>query len=154
MSINRMGAREITRLWKVAGRLWSGSAATIARMPADALPLALRRAFESARHVGPPAGADRRGEARNEACGDVVVIWLATVEDGEARQVRAAGFKAQGCPAAMATAAAACDVLPGLRVDASLPEELARRFEAFFGAPKAAHRHALALVAEALRSAR
>jgi NifU-like protein involved in Fe-S cluster formation len=123
-------------------------------MSAADLPLALRRAFEAARHVGPPAGADRRGEARNEACGDIVVIWLATEAEGELRRVRAAGFKAQGCPAAMATAAAACDVLPGLRVEATLPEDLARRFEAHFGAPKAAHRHALALVAQAVRSAR
>jgi NifU-like protein involved in Fe-S cluster formation len=119
-------------------------------MPAD-LPLALRRAFEAARHVGPPAGADHRGEARNEACGDIIVMWLATVTEGEARLVRAAGFKAQGCPSAMATAAAACDVLPGLRVDASLPDEAVRRFEAHFGAPKPAHRHALAMVWEALR---
>ena len=123
-------------------------------MPADALPPTLRAAFEAARHVGPPAGADRRGEARNEACGDVVVIWLATAEEGEARVVCAAGFKAQGCPAAMATAAAACELLPGLRADEALADELARRFEAHFGAPKPAHRHALALVEQALRSAR
>jgi NifU-like protein involved in Fe-S cluster formation len=118
------------------------------------LPAGLRRAFEAARHIGPPAGADRRGEARNEACGDIVVLWLATAAEGEARVVLAAGFKAQGCPAAMATAAAACDVLPGLRADESLPAELARRFEARFGACKPAHRHALSLVCEGLRVAR
>ena len=132
----------------------SPPAANIARMAADALPPALRDAFDAARHVGPPPGADRRGEARNEACGDVVVLWLATAAEGEARVVRAAGFKAQGCPAAMATAAAACEVLPGLRADASLAEGLSRGFEARFGIPRAAHRHALALVVEALRTAR
>ena len=123
-------------------------------MPADALPPALRAAFDASRHVGPPPGADRRGEARNAACGDVVVLWLATAADGDARVVRAAGWQAQGCPAAMVTAAAACEVLPGLRADATLAEELARGFASRFGAPKPAHAHALALLCEAARTAR
>ena len=121
----------------------------------EPLPASLREVFDASRHVGAPAGAQRRGEARNEACGDVVVIWL-RVGEGEAgaQVVEAAGFKAQGCPAAMAAAAGACDVLPGLRADERLAEQLAAAFSARFGAPRAAHRHALTLVCEAASGAR
>jgi len=119
-------------------------------MPADALPPELRAVFDASRHVGAPAGAQRRGEARNEACGDVVVIWLRVgAGDAGAQLVEAAGFKAQGCPAAMAAAAGACEVLEGLRADERLGERLSEAFCARFGAPRAAHRHALALVCEA-----
>ena len=115
----------------------------------------LREHFERPRNVGEPeGGADLRGEARNAACGDHLVVYLrleARAGGGAAaRAIAAAGFRAQGCPAAMATASAACGELAGLAVGPSLPEELARRFEARYGAPRPAHRHALALVAEAL----
>ena len=119
----------------------------------DPLPASLREVFAASRHVGPPPGAQRRGEARNEACGDVVVIWL-RVGDRDAPLVEAAGFKAQGCPATMAAAAGACEVLVGLRADGALADELAAAFRARFGAPRPAHRHALALVCEAAGAAR
>jgi len=118
----------------------------------EPLPAPLREVFDASRHVGAPAGAQRRGEARNEACGDVVVIWL-RVGAGDAPVIEAAGFKAQGCPAAMAAAAGACEVLVGLRADARLGDQLAAAFSARFGAPRTAHRHALALVCEAVGSA-
>jgi NifU-like protein involved in Fe-S cluster formation len=121
-------------------------------MPADALPPELRAVFDASLHVGAPAGAQRRGEARNEACGDVVVIWL-RVGAGDAPVVEAAGFKAQGCPAAMAAAAGACEVLAGLRADSKLGETLRATFAARFGEPRPAHRHALTLVCDAAGAA-
>ena len=114
----------------------------------DPLPASLRAVFDASRHVGAPAGAQRRGEARNEACGDVVVIWL-KVGAGDAPRIEAAGFKAQGCPAALAAAAGACEVLAGLPADAGLGEALRAAFTARFGEPRAAHRHALALACAA-----
>jgi len=109
----------------------------------------LREHFERPRHVGEPeGGADLRGEARNAACGDVLAVYLRLQSDG--RTIAAAGFRAQGCPAAMATASAACSVLEGLAVDELLPAALVARFEQRFGAPRPAHRHALALVGQAL----
>jgi NifU-like protein involved in Fe-S cluster formation len=121
-------------------------------MAADALPTALRECLLGTRRVGPPPGGpSRRGEARNAACGDVVVLWLAV--EGEPAVVRAAGFKAQGCPAAMAAAAGACEVLPGLRADGGLAQALRTRFVDRFGEPRAAHGHALALVVEAAEAA-
>ena len=114
-------------------------------MPKGALPPALRDHFDRPRNVGAPAGAQRRGEARNEACGDVVVVWLRVAGP----VVDAAGFKAQGCPAALAMASAACDLLAGMQADGTLPERLRQAHAAAFGVPAAAHRHALALVVEA-----
>ncbi len=114
------------------------------------LPAHLHEHFHSDLHAGPPEGGhDRRGEARHPACGDILVIYLAT-EEGH---VRAAGFKAQGCPAAMGTAAAACAVLAGLPVDGDLPETLRACFVDTYGEPAPAHRHALGLVVTALGAA-
>ena len=119
------------------------------------LPDALAAHFHADRHVGPPP--DRhpdarlgRGEARHPACGDHVVVWLALREG----RVDAAGFKAVGCPAALATAAAVCGVAAGLPADADLDAALTAAFTAACGAPAPAHRHALALVLRAVDAAR
>jgi NifU-like protein involved in Fe-S cluster formation len=113
-------------------------------------PEALRAHFDAPHHVGePPGGADLRGEARNPACGDHLVIYLACA-DG---RVTAAGFRAQGCPAAMATASAACSVLEGQPADPALSDALEPLFTERFGEPRAAHRHALALCVAALQGA-
>ncbi len=113
------------------------------------LPEALREHFLSDRYVGRPPGHQFEGEARNAACGDHVVIFLA-VEQG---RVSAAGFKARGCPASMAMASATCSLLEGLTVDEGLPQAFVARYESALGAPPAAHRHALALCSEALGAA-
>jgi len=122
----------------------------------ERLPDHLRGHFDAPRHVGEPeGGAHLRGEARNAACADHVVLYLrlGVPTPGSISTVEAAGFRARGCPVAMATASAACEVLPGLTADAALPEALAARFEQRFGAPRPMHRHALSLVVEALRAA-
>jgi NifU-like protein involved in Fe-S cluster formation len=100
-------------------------------MPAEALPPTLREHFDRPRHVGAPEGAGLRGEARNEACGDILVLWLRV--GGSPARVEAAGWKAQGCPATLATASAACEVLPGLPADSSLPARLEGAHAAAFG---------------------
>ena len=40
----------------------------------------LRDHVRNPRHAGEPTRWDRRGEARNAACGDHVVVYLATAE--------------------------------------------------------------------------
>jgi len=113
-------------------------------------PEALRAHFNAPHHVGePPGGAELRGEARNLACRDHLVIYLALSHG----QVSAAGFRARGCPACMAIASAACSLLEGLPADATLPKALEQLFDERFGAPRPAHRHALALCTESLRDA-
>ncbi len=127
----------------------------------DRLPDALREHLQQPRNVGEPdGGADLRGEARNAACGDVVVLFLklgaasAAMPGPPARLIVEAGFLAQGCPASMTTASAACELLPGLPADESLPDALEQRFLERFGTPRPAHRHAMGLVREALRQRR
>jgi len=128
--------------------------ATIGRV--QRFPEHLRQHFDRPERVGEPAGgADRIGEARNAACGDQLVVYLRCEPvAGGGERVAAAGFRAQGCPAAMATASAACSVIAGLPADATLPDALAARFEERFGAPAPAHRHALALFTAALSALR
>ena len=132
----------------------AGRRATIGRV--RRFPEHLRQHFERPERVGEPeGGADRVGEARNAACGDRLVVYLrCEPAPGGAERVAAAGFRAQGCPAAMATASAACSVISGLAADERLPAALAARFEQHFGAPAPAHRHALALFSEALSALR
>jgi len=114
------------------------------------LPERLLQHLREPRHVGEPAGgASHRGEARNAACRDLLVIFL-RVEQG---CVAAAGFKATGCPAALGTSSAATELLPGLAPDATLPERLRERFVEAYGEPAAMHRHALSLVMEAVEKA-
>jgi nitrogen fixation NifU-like protein len=113
-------------------------------------PDVLRAHFETPHRIGePPGGAHLRGEARNPVCGDHLVIYLRLKEG----RVEAAGFRAKGCPAALATGSAACSVLEGLAVDATLPETLRRTFSERFGAPRPTHNHALSLCVEALAHA-
>lgn len=137
------------------------------------LPDSLRAALEHTTRVGePPGGAHARGEARNEACGDVVVVWLQWEgEDGEAttrdagaadgersgpppRRVARAGFKAQGCPATMATLAGLCEVIEGLALEGAWERTLRAEFARRFGESPPAHGHALQLGLQALRAAR
>ncbi len=114
------------------------------------LPDELLQHLREPRHVGAaPGGETHRGEARNAACRDHLVLSL-RVEDGV---VASAGFKAHGCPAAIGTGSAAAQLLAGLPHDASLPEAARARFVERYGEPAALHRHALALVVEALGSA-
>ena len=122
----------------------------------QAFPEHLKQHFERPERVGEPeGGADRLGEARNPACGDHLVVYLRCERGpGGVERVAAAGFRAQGCPAAMATASAACSVIAGLASDGALPRALAARFEERFGVPAPAHRHALALFSEALNALR
>ncbi len=113
------------------------------------LPDYLQVHFDAPGRVGPPAtGFDRRGEARNPACGDHLVLFVHT-DDGF---VREAGFKAMGCPAFMAIAAAATELLPGLAADAALPDRAARAYRERYGELAPMHRHALALVEASLAS--
>ena len=60
------------------------------------LPEHLHEHFLSDRFVGSPEGGhDLRGEARNAACGDHVVVYLSL---GGERRVSAAGFPTQEGP--------------------------------------------------------
>ena len=98
----------------------------------------------------PSGGYDLVGEARNAACRDHLVLYLATAEG----RVTAAGFRASGCPAALGIGSAAAELLPGLGFDDGLGAALRLRFTDAYGEPSALHRHALQLVLESLAGLR
>jgi NifU-like protein involved in Fe-S cluster formation len=109
----------------------------------------LREHVQNPRRAGEPAVWQHRGEARNPACGDHVVVFL-EVREG---RVIGSGFLARGCPAAMGLASAAGTLLEGLAADATLPGAARERYEAAWGKPRPAHRHALSLYSDALAAA-
>lgn len=84
----------------------------------------------------------RRGEAHNPICRDHVILYLQL--DGE--RIEAAGFRATGCPAAMAYASAATEWLGGRALDSELATKLVAALTDDHGEPGAARRHALAMV--------
>jgi len=106
------------------------------------LPDSLRAHRLAPVHPGEPARVDRRGEARNPICRDHVIVYLQL--DGD--RIEAAGFRATGCPAAMAYASAACEWLTGRALTGALPAEILAALSAAHGDPGAARRHALAMV--------
>ena len=111
----------------------------------------LLRHLREPAHAGEPEGGYQwRGEAANPACRDHLILYLAT--DGDA--ITRVGFRATGCPACLAMVSAACELLPGEALDGGLAERVRERFVARHGEPAALHRHALALVVEALAGAR
>jgi nitrogen fixation NifU-like protein len=66
--------------------------------------------FENPRCVGELADADGCAEVSNPVCGDVLKLWV-RVTDGKVSDAR---FKAQGCPAAIATSSFATEMLIGM----------------------------------------
>ena len=116
--------------------------------PMSRLPDALREHLVTPRNVGEPRGGfSHRGEALNGACRDHLVIYVDGDEQG---RVARAGFRAKGCPAAMAMGSAVTDLLVGLPLDGTLAQLAAARLAEAYGEPAPLHRHALALVTEAL----
>lgn len=75
----------------------------------EALPPLLRRHFLDPRCAGPLEGAELRGSASNEACGDRLELglWLAH------GRIAKAAFQARGCSALIAAASVVCERLEG-----------------------------------------
>lgn len=114
------------------------------------LPEHLLDHLRNPRNVGEPSGEPIfRGEARNPACRDHLVLWF-TVAGGA---VTAAGFRAAGCPACLAYGSASTEVLVGLPAGPGLAAAAEAALTERHGPPPGLHRHALKLVAEALTAA-
>ena len=117
------------------------------------LPDSLRAHLLEPCNPGEPARVDRRGEARNPVCRDHVVLFVqldapadSERAPGAAPRIEAAGFRATGCPAAMAYASAATEWLGGRTLDAGTAAALRDALLERFGDPGAARRHALTMV--------
>lgn len=104
--------------------------------------------FENPRRVGELADADGTAEVSNPVCGDVMKLWV-KVRDGH---IVDAAFKAQGCPAAIATSSFATEMLVGMDLDRArliTRDEIA---EALGGLPPSKV-HCSVLASDAIRSA-
>jgi len=112
------------------------------------LPDSLRAHLLEPCNPGEPARVDRRGEAHNPICRDHVILYLQLdrPDAADGARIEAAGFRATGCPAALAYASAAIEWLDGRTLDASLSGALRDALKECFGEPGAARGHALALV--------
>jgi nitrogen fixation NifU-like protein len=69
--------------------------------------------FENPRCAGELTDATSTAEVSNAVCGDVMKLWI-KVADG---RIANASFKAQGCPAAIATSSFATEMLIGMELD-------------------------------------
>lgn len=104
--------------------------------------------FENPRRVGELENADGTAEVSNPVCGDVMKLWV-MVRDGH---VVDAAFKAQGCPAAIATSSFATEMLVGMdleRARSITREEIA---DALGGLPPSKI-HCSVLASDAIRAA-
>jgi nitrogen fixation NifU-like protein len=104
--------------------------------------------FENPRCVGELSDADSTAEVSNPACGDVMKLWV-KVSEGK---VVAASFKAQGCPAAIATSSFATEMLIGMNLSDArgiTREEIA---DALGGLPPSKI-HCSVLASDAIRAA-
>lgn len=106
-------------------------------------------------HVANPRGAgalpdaDRVGRATNDACGDVLALFLQLDAAGV---VVDAGFQATGCPPAIAVGSLLVERLRG-RPLAEAADLTAEALEAALGGLPRAKRHVLLLARQALQAA-
>jgi nitrogen fixation NifU-like protein len=104
--------------------------------------------FENPRCVGEIEDADGIAEVSNPVCGDSLKLWV-RIAGGRIADAR---FKAQGCPAAIATSSFATEMMIGMDLESArriTREEIA---DALGGLP-ASKVHCSVLAADAIRSA-
>lgn len=104
--------------------------------------------FENPRCVGELEDADGTAEASNPVCGDVMKLWV-KVSGGKIVDAR---FKAQGCPAAIATSSFATEMLIGMDIANAKNITRDEIAEALGGLPPAKI-HCSVLASDAIRAA-
>ena len=87
--------------------------------------------FENPRCAGELTDADGTAEVSNPVCGDVMKLWV-KVDQGRVVNAR---FKAQGCPAAIATSSFATEMLIGMDLAAARKITREELSEALGGLP-------------------
>lgn len=104
--------------------------------------------FRHPRNVGEIPGAHGCGNAESSVCKDLMRVWI-QVQDG---RIKAMGFKAHGCSAAIASGSMMTEMAKGLTVQEALrltPEDLSRAL----GGIEGRRMHGPALAIEGLRNA-
>jgi len=104
--------------------------------------------FENPRCVGELENPDATAEVSNPVCGDSLKLWVA-VGDGKVTDAR---FKAQGCPAAIATSSFATEMLIGMDLTDARAITREQIADALGGLPPAKI-HCSILASDAIQSA-
>jgi nitrogen fixation NifU-like protein len=104
--------------------------------------------FENPRCVGEIENADATAEVSNPVCGDSLKLWVSVAEG----KVTDARFKAQGCPAAIATSSFATEMLIGMDLPSALAITREQIADALGGLPPAKI-HCSVLASDAIQSA-
>ena len=104
--------------------------------------------FENPRCAGELTDANGTSEVSNPVCGDVMKLWV-KVDSGRVVDAR---FKAQGCPAAIATGSFATEMVIGMDVAAARKITREELSEALGGLPPAKI-HCSVLASDAIRQA-
>ena len=104
--------------------------------------------FQNPRCVGEIADADRTAEVSNPVCGDVMKLWI-KLDGGRISEAR---FKAQGCPAAIATSSFATEMIVGLDLDSARSITREQIADALGGLPPSKI-HCSVLASDAIRAA-
>jgi nitrogen fixation NifU-like protein len=87
--------------------------------------------FRNPRHAGRIVNADALGIYGDLKCGDQMWLYLKVEDDRLAR----VGFLVFGCPAAVATASAFCELISGMTLDEALEIEERDILDALGGLP-------------------
>ncbi len=104
--------------------------------------------FDNPRCVGEIEDADGIAEVSNPVCGDSLKLSLRIVDD----RIVDARFRAQGCPAAIATSSFATEMVIGMDLESARAVTREQIADALGGLP-ASKIHCSVLAADAIRSA-
>ena len=105
--------------------------------------------FKNPKNVGELQGANAVGKVGNEACGDIMQIFLKINEDGV---IEDASFKTFGCAAAIVSSSVACDIIKGKTIEDALKIENQEIIDILGGLPN--HKiHCSVLAKEAIEDA-
>ncbi|MBE5735107.1 MAG: iron-sulfur cluster assembly scaffold protein [Clostridiales bacterium] len=105
--------------------------------------------FKNPKNVGELPGANAVGKVGNEACGDIMQIFL-KINDNEI--IEDASFKTFGCAAAIVSSSVACDIIKGKSIEEALKLENQEIIDYLGGLPT--HKiHCSVLAKEAIEDA-
>ncbi len=105
--------------------------------------------FKNPKNVGAMPDANAVGKVGNEACGDIMQIFLKINDDGV---IEDATFKTFGCAAAIVSSSVACDIIKGKTIEEALKIENQEIIDILGGLPN--HKiHCSVLAKEAIEDA-
>ncbi len=105
--------------------------------------------FKNPKNVGIVKGANGVGKVESSVCGDIIKVYIKVSEDGIIEEAK---FKAFGCPASIAAASVAAELIIGKTLEEANMETSARIVEVLGGLPEE-KAYCPALAEEAIKAA-